>query len=272
MSEISKVRLTLFSTLLATFFLFILIFFRFQILNALEFFPKSPATCLPDQCFCENISTSELKQFSNSISSLAFCGVSLFLLFRFGIFSFARKGNRRFTSFVYYYSALVFLIGIGSFYYHSQLTFWGQFMDVAGMNAFAFLLILSIDFLKEKWKNYNFLIYNMILNLVSCLTIWYFPETRRYLFLILLLISVFMFTLKNQNANLHKFFIIKLAIGIQLVAFLIWLLDIKRIICDPNFFLQGHAIWHILSAINTYLVFEFFRSNYETIPTKERLK
>ena len=50
-----------------------------------------------------------------------------------------------------------------------------------------------------------------------------------------------------------------LAISCFIIAFLIWILDFKRIICDPeNHILQGHAIWHILTAFCYLFLYRFY--------------
>ena len=36
--------------------------------------------------------------------------------------------------------------------------------------------------------------------------------------------------------------------------------DVSRVFCDPtNHWLQGHAIWHLLSAASLYVLFVFYR-------------
>ena len=37
------------------------------------------------------------------------------------------------------------------------------------------------------------------------------------------------------------------------------LLDVTRVWCDPaNHWLQGHALWHLLSAASLYALFRFY--------------
>jgi hypothetical protein len=55
-----------------------------------------------------------------------------------------------------------------------------------------------------------------------------------------------------------KFFIA--ALLIYLLAQFIWTLDLNHIVCDPNGILQGHAIWHVLTALSAGLLYLYYRS------------
>jgi hypothetical protein len=41
-----------------------------------------------------------------------------------------------------------------------------------------------------------------------------------------------------------------LSFALTALAFTVWMLDYKRIVCDPaNHFFQAHALWHVLTAL-----------------------
>ena len=44
------------------------------------------------------------------------------------------------------------------------------------------------------------------------------------------------------------------------IAFAIWILDQKGLICAPHSLLQGHALWHLLGALSLWLTFNYYRS------------
>jgi uncharacterized membrane protein len=45
-----------------------------------------------------------------------------------------------------------------------------------------------------------------------------------------------------------------------LVAYALWTLDKREILCDPsNHWISGHAAWHLLDAVALYFVFEYYR-------------
>ena len=43
-------------------------------------------------------------------------------------------------------------------------------------------------------------------------------------------------------------------------AFTIWLNQWSELLCDPDSWIQPHAIWHLLSAVSTWCFFKFFRT------------
>jgi predicted membrane channel-forming protein YqfA (hemolysin III family) len=42
------------------------------------------------------------------------------------------------------------------------------------------------------------------------------------------------------------------------VAFLIWVVDWLRLVCTPDSFVQGHAIWHFLGALAAACLFKSY--------------
>jgi len=55
------------------------------------------------------------------------------------------------------------------------------------------------------------------------------------------------------------------ALGSILVAFAIWNAT-KSAWCDPDSWLQGHAVWHLLCAVSAYLMFRLWASERRPSP------
>ena len=54
-------------------------------------------------------------------------------------------------------------------------------------------------------------------------------------------------------------------VGIFLVSFTIWLLDITRVACRPdNHLVTGHAVWHVLNAISITQLYWFYAASADT--------
>lgn len=54
---------------------------------------------------------------------------------------------------------------------------------------------------------------------------------------------------------------LKLAIATLMIAFMIWLLDVFKILCHPgNHILTGHGIWHLLTAYTNWIFFTAYKS------------
>ena len=50
------------------------------------------------------------------------------------------------------------------------------------------------------------------------------------------------------------------AILILFAAGSVWILDRQRVVCEPDSLLQGHAVWHILTAVSIFFVYLYYRS------------
>ena len=100
-----------------------------------------PATCLPDDCFCEGLRESLIRQPVNTWSSLAFVAVALWVAVRLSRRRRSEKVVLAGAETGLFLGALV-LIGLGSAFYHASLTFIGQVVDVSGMYLVATFILL----------------------------------------------------------------------------------------------------------------------------------
>ncbi len=213
---------------------------------ALAFLPANiwndwqPATCLKTGCFCESANIhSPIRQMANTVSSLAF-------VFS-GMVMFARQK----------YAAMMgissIIIGVGSSFYHASLTFIGQFFDVFGMYLLAaFMLVYAI----ERIWNLRFattLSLYLALNLFLSWLQIAIPDTRRYVFAIVLIVALlfeYYYRLKMKPQIEIRW--LSLGIGLLTFAYVIWILDNTRTVCFEHSTVQGHAMWHILARYQFY--------------------
>jgi hypothetical protein len=117
---------------------------------ALRFAPDSwsgwkPATCLPNNCFCEVQRDGFIRQPSNTYSDLAYVLVGLLVL-AIAQSDWTRGEHRNLMQTQRTYPILfgiaVIAIGVGSFFYHASLAFVGQWFDLMGMYLFASFALL----------------------------------------------------------------------------------------------------------------------------------
>jgi len=54
-----------------------------------------------------------------------------------------------------------------------------------------------------------------------------------------------------------------LGVASYVTAFTIWLNQWSDMLCNPDSWIQPHAIWHLLSAVSTWCFFKFFRTEKE---------
>lgn len=220
-----------------------------------------PATCLPNNCFCESVRPIGIAQPSNTWSSAAFIILGIFVI---AISAADRKKSASLKSFAPYgllYGLLVIFLGLGSMYYHAKLNFLGQFLDNFGM----FLIITAIFFYRienfVQIKPRMVLLYYTLINILLGISQYLYPETRRYLFaLAVILVLAVEYQIHKSRQILSEKKYLLAAIGSLVLGFIIWIADITKFFCLPNSLLQGHALWHILTALSAMLIFLFYRS------------
>jgi hypothetical protein len=147
-------------------------------------------------------------------------------------------------------SVLLILIGIGSFFYGFTLTFVGQFFDIFGMYLLGTFILLaalvrrgSISF-DAAVKLYIFL--TMVLAVVQYL----YPDARRWLFGLLLVPGIVLeFLPRTSSVPVKQRRPLILGFGILVVGYVFWILDQNLVLCSPNSVFQGHAAWHVLTAL-----------------------
>lgn len=203
-----------------------------------------PATCLPDDCFCEALHEGLVRQPANTWSSLAFLLVALWAAARL----FRRKGPRA-ASLPPAEAALfvgsLALVGLGSAFYHASLTFPGQVLDVSGMYLVAtFILLhrLGPRFGASPLSSVaGFVLANAALMAAQVTA----PSLRRIVFGVLL-VAALIVEWRSSRAGRRW---LAAGAGVMVLAFAIWIVDRQRLACEPASLIQGHALWHLLGAL-----------------------
>jgi hypothetical protein len=292
--------------------LFLLIIFALILLSGLPapWAAWRPATCMPDACFCEAIGAGFIRQPIGTWSNLAFVLVGLLILAdttnqahaatSSRVNSAAGSGNtlkRVLTRFIYQpsnsfdgqrgglrpalrpahgiiFALAVILIGLGSWFYHASLTFAGQWFDVMGMYLLGTFMVLYAAARLRPLSGRVFAFSYVLFNLVLAISLIVVPELRRYLFGVLLVVTIAL-EYRNRVSSTKReassdrrnpvsprlgYFIA--ALLIYLLAQIIWTLDLNHIVCDPYGPLQGHAVWHVLTALSAGLLYLYYRSEH----------
>jgi hypothetical protein len=87
------------------------------------------------------------------------------------------------------------------------------------------------------------------------------PEARRYLFGVLIASALILEAMshRRKQTTLQAKWLIG-ALGVYVAAQIVWTLDLNHIVCDPNSFIQGHAVWHVLTAASALLLYGYYQS------------
>jgi dihydroceramidase len=235
-----------------------------------------PATCLPDACFCEAIGVGFIRQPIGTWSNLAFVLAGLLMLDDVWRPSSTRSSllaQRRAYGLIY--ALAVIVIGLGSWFYHASLTFVGQWLDVMGMYLLGTFMVLYNIARLRSLRSRTFTVSYVLFNSALGLSLIVAPELRRYLFGVLLVVTIALEVVirywSRGFSRMHRSSADRLkprlrtghfvaALLTYVLAQIIWTFDLNRIVCDPDSLLQGHAIWHVLTALSAGLLYLYYRS------------
>ncbi len=228
---------------------------------------------MPSSCFCEAVRSHGIMQPANSLSSLAFVVVAVIVMVqwvsrRTGTDLPPNRFNAR-RAYPPLFVVALLVIGLGSAFYHAQLSYKGQFIDVLGMYFIAtFALIYSIDRVRGLSAATVVSAY-LGSNLMLAAMLWWVPVIRRVAFGLLIGGVILVELIGSQRSRaatvggdvgkMQSARLLWSAVAVLGVAFIVWVLDYERILCSPQSLIQGHAVWHILGAVSAWLLYRYYR-------------
>jgi uncharacterized membrane protein SirB2 len=218
---------------------------------------------MPANCFCEAIHPGTIAQPANTWSSFGFVLIGLLVIRQSGedvrrLNSNSMAGKRAFPVL---YGTVLILIGLGSAFYHASLTFAGQFFDVMGMYLLAsFILLYNISRVSAL-SNRQFVLAYLAFNTILVYALLQHPAWRRYIFAAIVLATLLPeYRVRTQKKPQINGAFLQAAWWTLVAAFVIWILDITKLLCDPNSWIQGHALWHLLGAVAAGWLYLYYRS------------
>lgn len=236
--------------------------------------------------FCELNRVDELiRQPANTWSNLGFVAVGL-LVIAVG-FADLKQGmaRRKSHNFLVRYPIFSILfglsaiyVGLGSLLYHASLTEFFQKHDQMGMYALVFVILafsLNRIFpaikLFGNWRSFHlFNLAGAAVSFLAVFVVWQFLNINTFfpiaLGLVLITHLYYEFFVKKSTAFTKYILIALLSFA---VGFTIWMLDRSHIVCSPESWFQGHAVWHLLSALSALLIYMYYRT--DTAPVSEKL-
>jgi hypothetical protein len=211
------------------------------------------ATCLPDTCFCEAVRPDGLAQPVNALTSLAYVLLGVWAVAG-GVRTPDHRPTARLMTAV---GAVLVLLGVGSFTYHATLTFVGQVLDVQGMYLLGVLLLVGAllrrGLVSPRAAPWLYLVAVSLLLVVQ--VAW--PDSRRVLFGLVLLPGVVLEALPSTTGAAWRspaMLPFRVGLGLLVLAYAAWVLDALGVACRPFSPLQGHGLWHVLTAVAAVLV------------------
>ncbi len=161
-------------------------------------------------------------------------------------------------------------LGFGSGLFHASLTRWGQQLDVAAMYApllagIAINLGRWIPVVKTPGRPEGFPTWPILTGLVliaSFLLYQYKWSMSSGVVLPTLILTVAAFALLDRFRPRNKLVLRWLGVStlVLVAARICWQLDVAGKFSGPDAWLQGHAIWHLLTGLSLACMYLYYRS------------
>jgi Ceramidase len=262
----------LIATLSTVFMAVIWYFFKQSFDGAIwQDFVQSKSGLTSEYCEFDN-KNSLFRQNSNTFSNLIYFFVGLFIVLQCRI-----RTNKHLQNKLLTFHALSVLMGscfiylsFGSALFHASLTYFGQRVDMNGTYSIS-IALLGIAFYQlipnANLKVFYKKLWIFCLLLVLIIFIFIAPLVSSgilipfFILLLGLLKIITFFKFKKQ----HYFSLIILSFLLVFLAIKIRTNDVQKINCDPQAILQGHSIWHVLTALSSFCSYAYFRFTKKTI-------
>ena len=192
---------------------------------------------------------------ANTWSSLAFVVIAIVVIVRW---SKARHIASQ-PAYPILLALTLLVVGLGSAFFHATLSFRGQFIDVLGMYLIAtFALLYGIDRLAGL-GNTRLIGAYLATNTILAAILYWVPLLRRVIFGILIVAVISVEAALARRGQLQSVTKLKIAIVLLGIGFAVWVFDYTRILCRPESWIQGHALWHVLGALAAWYLYLYYR-------------
>jgi hypothetical protein len=234
--------------------------------------------------FNEAVYGSIYRQRANTLSNLAYVLVGLYVI-AYAWWDY-RRPTKETDPYAVQHPALMALfgvacieLGIGSGLMHAAMTSWGHKLDVLGMVSVLFTLaalhfarwIPSIRVGGRPWPTWPVLGFlAVVISIYVVLNLSNFGSgNSAYAALIgIFVASAVLEGVYGKTSRQHRWRV--LALVSLALAFYIWNLDRAGRFSSPDSWFQGHAIWHVLTAVTLGSAANFYRTEVPVNPDASR--
>ncbi len=215
---------------------------------------------LPNVDWCELQRCAWVVEPANTWSNLAYVIVGV------ALWSLTRRSSSPHLGF---FAPAAILVGVASGIYHASYTFALQILDFLAMYVFCYLLItLNLRRLgvlgADDWRRRFWQLVAGTTVLTVAVDFLEVPIQGLVFVLILTIVGTeIRIQRRGGGGELRSFALAMALIG---AAAVFSALDVTRTWCDPTHpFLQGHAVWHVLSALSLFAIFFHYRQFEEQL-------
>jgi hypothetical protein len=155
-------------------------------------------------------------------------------------------------------------LSFGSAFFHASLTWIGQRVDMNGTYGIT-LVLVSIGLYHVLYKIRftqpvkNVWIIALVIVILLFLKIALFVSSSVLLPSLILALLVCIAVNYVQFRRKRSILLAVASLVLMVVAVRFRTLDVQKIGCDPHSVIQGHSIWHLLTALSSVCSYSFFR-------------
>lgn len=152
------------------------------------------------------------------------------------------------------------LLGFMSGFYHATSSFVGEVLDYSSMFLISSYLVVANLSRLYLWAPRRVMIAATLLFTVSVIGLVQLRTVGAVFFGIQIWTALIVeLVLRKRSERRPEYKSLWTSCGLFAVAWGIWNLDTHRIVCDPtNHFINGHALWHVLTGIAIWFIFKFY--------------
>lgn len=201
--------------------------------------------------FCEANLCSWITAPANTWSNLPYIFFGIWLVYR---------GFRSQELIAKIIGSVAIIVGICSFGYHASFTFIGQFFDLSSLFFLAaMMLVFNLRRLGVVQKKAQVPLF-LAVGAMSMIILAILNKAGQTLFGLELAIALGIDWKISRKFSGIEYRDLLTALAIFISGFVIWVLDVTKVACDPNnHFVQGHAIWHLMTSFCFPLLYRFYR-------------
>jgi hypothetical protein len=206
----------------------------------------------PNVKWCEGQNNTWIIEPANTWSNLAYIIAGMWI---------AQHGKKFKSNAIRSYAWVMIVTGLCSGIYHASFTFVLQILDFFGMYVMTYLMMLiqmkRMGWIKNAMDRWNF--WGLVIG-TTAFTVWCDIYTNFPIQSIIGVQTLFIiaseaiiWAKRKQNYSI-KYFVSGALFMVVAITFSI--LDVTRAMCDPeNHWVQGHALWHVFSAIGVTMIY-----------------
>jgi hypothetical protein len=219
-----------------------------------------PAVCAVTGPDCEAGGSGWVAQPINAWSNAGFVLVGLVILGGVGVAGESSLMARS-TSVRRLYGAVAIFLGVGSFLFHGTMRAWGGYLDLLSMHAFiALLLAYDVARLRGGGPRAVWAAFWPALTIFGVVLVFLPPEDGKFVFAVLVVVTLGVESMVGTSKRIlvHRLPWFWGGLGAFAVAVAVWVASkTGGPWCDPQGLVQGHALWHLLTAVTVWCLYRY---------------